>query len=207
MKNWALLAVAFLAVALAGCALQAKKGKDTTPASVVPPSAGNVATSVPKPEPLSTPQTHVDLPPDQQLNPESLAVETTPPSPPPAAAPVPAPTAHRNPPAPTPAKPDTTAPAATEPPPSTPRPAIQEALPDTERNRLLESAKAKRSVVRAWLDSPAAQHLNAQGKRTRGTIEQMLKRSEEAEKHSDAATAAQLADRAAVLMQELQNGR
>ena len=204
MKNWALLAVAFLALALAGCVSHAKPVPQTPP---VPASAGNVAAPVPRPEPLSTPQTRVALPPEQPLNPESLVVEAPPPAPPPAAAPTPAPTARRSPPAATQAKPDTSAPAATEPASPPPRPAIQEALPDTERNQFLQAAKAKRGVVRAWLDSAAAQHLNAQGRRTRSTIEGFLSRSEEAEKRNDAAAAAQLADRAVLLMQELQNGR
>src|ERR1700761_3836638 len=146
MKNWALLAVASLAIALAGCVSHAKPA---LPKDAVPPNAGAVAEPAPAPEPLSAPQTHIQLPPEQPLDQEALVLEheQKPPNPPPttqATNPAPA-TVRRTPPPANAAnsnKPEPT-PAVVEPVP-TQRPPIQEALPDNQRAELLGRVSAKR---------------------------------------------------------------
>jgi hypothetical protein len=148
------------------------------------------------------PQTRVQLPPPQALNPEALAL-APPPQTPPASPPAPpaAPVIRRAPPA-TP-KPEPPPPAAAEP----ARPSIQEVLPEGRRNQLLESAAASRQRIRTWLDSTKAQRLAGQAKLTRDRIQSFLKASTEAERRGDMREAVQLAERAEILIRELQGGR
>jgi len=201
MKEWVLASVAILAMAMAGCISHAKPAA-ATPA--VPVGAGSVAVAAPAAESLSTPQTQVVLPPEQPFNPDSLVVEKATPAPPAPAPPAPAPAAHRSIVAAAPPKPDTP-PETVEAPPA--RPPVEEVVPDAQRDELRGRANTTRKTVREWLDSHSTQHLNAQGKRTRANIESLLQRSEEAERRGDLQAAAQLADRAELLMKELPGGR
>src|SRR5215813_444319 len=70
----ALLAVA-AALALAGCALRAKP---TVTAAASPPKPVIPAAPPPAPAPLSIPQTNVQLPPPQPVNPDALVTEEQP---------------------------------------------------------------------------------------------------------------------------------
>ena len=202
MRLCAPIAAALLATAMAGCILQKKP-----PAVVAAPPPPPVAVVVPTPEPLSIPQTRVKLPPAQPLNPEALTLAPRPETPPPVPAPAqPAvPAARRAPaaPNPPPAKPDAPPPASSEP----ARPSIQEVLPEGARNQLQETAAAKQKRIRAWLDSTAAQGLTGQPKLTRDRIQNFLKASGDAEHRGDIREAVQLAERAEILIQELQGGR
>jgi hypothetical protein len=199
MKLCALIAAALLAMAMPGCAPRGTS-KNAVPAVPVPAVA-----AAPPPEPLSVPQTHVQLPPPQPLNPEAL-VTPPPPVPPPAAAPIQpaAPAARRNPVASSPPpKPDPTPAAAAEPAP----PSIQEVLPEGQRTQLQKDAAESRKRVRAWLDSTAARRLTGQAKLTRDRIQSFLKASDDAERRGDMREAVQLAGRAEILIRELQGGR
>src|ERR1039458_4370752 len=84
MKATALL-TALLSILLAGCELRGKPAK-----SAVPPAAPKpVASAAPAPAPppaLSIPQTRVELPKPQPVDPAALETEATPPEPPPAVA-------------------------------------------------------------------------------------------------------------------------
>ena len=199
MKLCAPIAAALLALATAGCFLSSKP-KAALPAVPVPTPSAPVA---PPPEPLSVPQTRVQLPPPQPLNPEALA--PAPQTPPPTPAPVfpAAPPTRRAPAAPiAPPKPDPP-PAASEP----ARPSIQEVLPEGTRNQYQESVAASRKRIRAWLDSTTAKGLAGQAKLTRDRIQSFLKASGDAERRGDMREAVQLAERAEILIKELQGGR
>jgi hypothetical protein len=201
MKLCAPIAAAFLAIATAGCVLMPK------PKAAIPavPAPATAAVAVP-PEPLSVPQTRVQLPPPQPLNPEALAVEPPPQTPPRAATPAPpavpptrrAPTAASAPP-----KPDPPPPAAAEP----ARPSIQEVLPDSTRNQLQVDAANSRQRIRAWLESTRAERPAGQAKLTRDRIQSFLKASSDAERRGDMREAVQLAARAEILIREMQGGR
>jgi len=156
------------------------------------------------------PQTRVQLPPLQPLDPDALAREPHSETPPPAAVQGQTATpATRRPPAATasnpPPKPDPPAAAVPEPPPT--RPSIQEVLTEGERNQLQEKAANIKKGVRAWLDATPAQRLSGQNKVTREKIQSFLKASDEAERRGDMRDAVDLAARAEILMHGMQNGR
>ena len=199
MRLCAPIAAALLALAMAGCAQHAK------PNAAVPPAPVAAATAVPAAtEPLSVPQTRVQLPPPQLLNPDALALEPQPQTPPPAAvAPPPAsPPTRRTPAASSQPKPDTQ-PASAEP----ARPSIQEVLPESTRNQLKVDAANSRQRIRAWLDSTKADRLVGQAKLTRDRIQSFLKASSDAERRGDVREALQLAARAEILIREMQSGQ
>ena len=207
MKNWALLAVALLALAATGCVSNAKPA---TSLPAVPTGAGTAAqlADAAAAEPLSTPQTHVVLTPEQTFDPEALAVEERPPQPapaqqPPARAAVPRGRAAT---ASTPPKPEAPPAATVEAAPPS-RPPMQESLPDAKISQLRDTANAARKRVHDWLALPATQRLTGQAKTRRDDIEKLVKRSEEAEGHGDFNGAVQYAARAELLMQEFQSGR
>jgi hypothetical protein len=199
MKHCVLIAAAFLTMAMAGCSLRGKPNT-AVPAAPVPAAASAAAPS----EPLSVPQTHVHLPPPQALDPQAL-VPPPPETPPAAVSPVPpsAPVTRRPPAASAPPKPEPTPAVVAEP----ARPSIQEVLPEGQRSKLQEDAAASRKRIRAWLDSTAARHLTGQSKLTRDRIQSFLKASEDAERRDDMREAEQLAERAEILIRELQGGR
>jgi hypothetical protein len=201
MKLCALIASAILAITMTGCALG---GKPKTAVPAVPvPAAAAVASPA---EPLSVPQTHVQLPPPQPLNPEAL-VAPPPQAPPAVVSPVQpaAPATRRVPAASSAPPPPDPAPAVVVAEPA--RPSIQEVLPEGERSKLQNDAAASRKKVRAWLESTSARRLSGQSKLTRDRIQSFLKASDDAERRGDFREAVQLAERAEILMRELQGGR
>jgi len=200
MKLCAPIAAALLALGTAGCSLHSK------PAVVPPPAPAPAAAAVaPPPEPLSAPQTRVKLPPAQPLDPEALALAPPRQAPPQAAVPVsPAVPPARRAPAAASAPPRSDPPAAAAEP---ARPSIQEVLPEGERNQYRESVAAGWKRIRTWLDSASAKGLSGQAKLTRDRIQSFLKASGDAERRGDMREAAQLAERAEILIRELQGGR
>jgi len=201
MKLWVLIATALLAMTMAGCVLRGKP-KAAIPAAPSPAAATEPLVK-PAVEPLSVPQTQVKLWPQQPLDPQALVVESPPQSPPPAAAAAqPSAPATRRPPAAASApKPDPLPVAPAEP----ARPSIEEVLP--ERSQLQEKVAASQKRIRAWLETTTAQRLTGQAKLTRDRIQSFLKASDEAERVGDLREAVQLAERAEILMRELQGGR
>jgi hypothetical protein len=195
MQLSAPIAAALLAIATAGCVRHAQ------PQAAVPAVPVAVPVAVP-PEPLSAPQTRVQLPPPQALNPEALVLAPAPQTPPPAAPPAqPAAPAVRRAPAPPP-KPD--------PPPAAPepaRPSIREVLPEAQRSQLQVDAANSRQRIRAWLDSTRSEPIAGQAKLTRDRIQSFLKASSDAERRGDLREAVQLAERAEILIREMQGGR
>ena len=206
MTRAQVLLVVVLTIPLAGCVLG---GKPTTVAAA--PAPPKPAVPPPPPEPLSIPQTQVELPAPQALNPDAL--NTTPQEEPrPQAQTKPAPQTSRPPRAPTP-QPRATD---TQPPASTPEPAaeqpaeparapIHEIMPDAERNRLRDEAHGHQEETRKLLRE--AKPKTANQKRAKDEINLFLKQSEEAENAGDMRMAESLAERAHILAKELESGK
>jgi hypothetical protein len=186
---------ACLPLALAGCVLRAKPTA-TTPAAVKPaaPSAP------PAPVALSVPQTQVELPRQQPIDPDALAAENTqsvPTETP--AVPRPQPPVRKT----TPSRPETVAPPAAAPPaPEPARQQFQEIVSAADQKRLQESARNRKSEVHRIL----AQFKHpSSGQRTAvANILSLVSLSDEAEKRNDMRQADSLADRALILARDLQ---
>jgi hypothetical protein len=200
----AILAAA-LAISLAGCVVRAKP-KTTAAVPAAPQPAPAPAAPVPPPEPLSIPQTLVQLPPPQPFNPES--VPDLPVATPEAAA---APSRNRNrigSPAPvTPPKPEAAPPVAPPPVVVEPRPPIQEEVSDAEKKRLQESAHARKRLITRWLDTRGRKGFNPQQQGIVDRIHAFLKDSQAAEDRGDMREADAIAEHAQILLRELQNGQ
>ncbi len=201
MKAKVLLA-ALACVLLAGCLLRRTPAK-----SVAPPAApAPLARPAPAPPPpaLSIPQTHVELPKPQPVDPEALETEPPPPpEAPPAAATTPPRSRRANPavsqPAPTP-------PAVAGPPPDT-RETFQEIVPPAELKRLQEDAQARRREANQILEQFGRRQLSRAQQNVAATVRSFLALSDEAEKRNDLRQADSLAERAQILAKELQSGK
>lgn len=90
--------------------------------------------------------------------------------------------------------------------PETARPPIQEILPPAELKRLQDSADTRKRAVRKVLDQMGSRRLNSQREKV-SRIRSFLQLSDEAEGKNDMRTADALAERAQVLVGELQSGR
>jgi hypothetical protein len=204
VKAKALLTVV-AAILLAGCSLRGKPAKS----AVVPAAPKPVVTPAPAPPPpeLSIPQTRVELPKPQPVDPAALATEAKPPE-------VPEP-----PPAVAPARPRRTSPAAgqasspaaagnpaTAAPPE-PRETFQEIVSPAELKRLQDQALARRREANQILDQLGRRQMTGAEQNMAATIRNFLALSEEAEKHNDPRQANALAERAQILAKELQSGK
>ena len=207
MKRAEVALVVAMAIALAGCVLH---GKQQT-AKNTPPAPKPAAEAAPLRN-LSTPQTNVELPPSQPVNPEALAApqppEEPPPSPPPAAAHSGrprsgTPTQHTE--APGPAAPPATQPATPET--EQPRPPIQEIVPAADQKRLQDEAASCQKEIQQRLESIQGRALNHRERQTVTYIESFLKQSEAAEGRGDWRAAAELAERGLALARELTSGK
>ena len=191
-----------LVISLAGCVLKGKPKVATPPAP-----APVVAAPAPPPPPavLSMPQTQVQLPPEQPVDPEALTPATPPAGPPSEAPPPRASRPRRAPAAPatTVAEPPATPPATTEP----ERGPVQEMLSDAEKTRLKNNADTQTRALRAWLNSSRGRHFLNRNDPTAARIQALVKASDEAAEKGDMREASDLADRAVVFMRELQSGR
>lgn len=200
MKVAVLTLTASLALALTGCVL---RGKPQTVQAAPAAPKPTVAPAPEKPaEPLSIPQTRVELTAPQPISTEALA--TTLPAEEPAPAPAtpkpvragPRPTAaHTEPPAqppnPTPNEP-------------TERPPVQELLSADEQRQFLMDMQRSRQEAKQSLDRTSGRRLNRQSQQLKQRVEGFLTLSDDAEKRGDLRQARELAGRAAVLARELQ---
>ncbi len=210
-RGVAILAVA-LATWLAGCSLHSKPKAVAAAPPRPQPAAAVPAVPQPPPSPLSIPQTQVQLPPPQPVNPDALV--TPPPEPPPETSPA-APGTRagrtRNPSsggAPAPPKPEAAPPApAPTPTVEPPRQPIQEMVPQNEQKQLQDSAEGRRKVVQQWLDGLGQKRMTRHQQTTVLRMRAFLKDSEEAEARGDMRQADALAERAQILLRELQNGQ
>ena len=202
---YAILAVA-IAVSLSGCVISGKP-KVTTPPAPQPAPAAVPPAPAPATQPLSMPQTEVKLAPEQPIDQEAFAKDTTttspqeapPPTRPSRPRPRPAPPVATEPPA-APATPPATPPAETE------RGTVHEILPEAEKLRLQNSAQTHRREVTGWLNGSKGRRVDPNNP-TLVRIRSLLAASEEAEGKGDMREAADAADRAVTFLRVLQSGR
>jgi hypothetical protein len=194
----AILAAVFASAlaTMAGCAV--KNSKSATLVAPPTPSPSPAAVKANR-EPLSVPQTQVELPPPQPVNMEALAVPETPApaAPAPAARPV-----RRTPP---PSKPEPVTPAAQPAEPE--RAPIQEIVPADERKRFQESADARKREIRRLLEQAKAHRLTADQRKMVTRIQSFMTQSDDAQKRGDMRQADALAERGLVLAKELAGGQ
>jgi hypothetical protein len=185
---------------LAGCFLHGKQ--PAAPATPAPPAPA--PKSAGPSQPLSTPQTQVELPPQQPVPDAALAAgETAQDMTEPAAPPRPA-KRTPGPPAISPAHPETpAAPAAEEP----ARAPIQEVLSADESKRLQESAAERKREIRRLVELARGRRLNAHETSVVTRIEGLVKLSDDAEAKGDMREADALAERALVLAKDLDSER
>jgi hypothetical protein len=197
-----LLATAVLTLSLAGCITSAKAAKNVPPAPK--PAAPTPAAA---PTALSIPQTQVELPRPQPIDPAALPVESPPAPPPPAQAEAPQPV---HPPAPPPrrpqGRPEATAPTAVTPP-ETERPQMQEIVSAGEVKQLQDSAQTRKREVARILTQLKTRRLNRAQNNVLASINSFVTLSDEAEKHNDMRQADALAERAQILARDLLNGK
>jgi len=193
-----------LAISMAGCAVM----KPKTPAIVAAPPLPATPSNL-KPEPLSIPQTQVELPPFQPVNPDALTT-VQPPEP---AAPAVEPAAAPKPPrrttgAPPKPKPEVTPPPAQPAPPVEPeRPPIQEIVSADERKHEQESGDGHKREIRQLLAQAKAHRLTSEQNKMVKRIQAFVAQSDEAEKRGDMREADALAERGLVLARELAGGK
>jgi hypothetical protein len=201
MRGASCTLVLALAVLLAGCFLQGKQPVARTTPAAPAPAAKSAAPS----QPLSAPQTQVELPPPQPVSDAALAAgEASQEAPEPATPPRPV---RRNPgpPAINPARPETPAPpAATEEPARAP---IQEVLSADESKRLQDSAAQCKREIRRLVEQARLRRLNNHELSAVARIEGMVKLSDDAEAKGDMREADALAERALVLAKDLDSER
>jgi hypothetical protein len=201
MKAKVLLA-ALACFLLAGCLLRRTPAKSVA-APAAPAPLAKPAPAPPSPA-LSIPQTHVELPKPQPVDPEALETEPPPPEAPPAAATTAPPRSRRANPA--VSQPAPTPPAAAGPPPDT-RETVQEIVPPAELKRLQEDAQARRREANQILDQLGRRQLSRSEQNVAATIRSFLALSGEAENRNDLRQADSLAERAQILAKELQSGK
>jgi hypothetical protein len=184
-----------VAISMAGCASNKTKNHAMLTPAPAPPAP---AALKPVREPLSIPQTQVQLPPPQPVNPEALAV----PAPPQAAEPAPAPKPVRRSTTTAPSsKPEPVGPAAQ--PAEQARAPIQEIVPADERKRFQESADARKRETRQLLEQSKAHRLTNDQRKMMNRIQSFVTQSDDAEKRGDMRQADALAERGLVLAKEL----
>lgn len=214
MRRVEAILAAALAIALAGCVV---RGQPKTAAAPPPPQpAAAPAAPAQPPAPLSIPQTQVQLPPLQPLNPDALPPTTVAAEPPADVAPT-APGGRANrgvrPPAANASPPKPEATPAPVPPPAAPavvdapRQPIQEVVSASEQKRLQDSAQARRREIQQWLSTDGRRHMTRHQQSKVTLIRGFLKGSEDAERSGDMRQADALAERAQILLRELQNGQ
>ena len=190
-----------LAISLAGCLLRSKP--KTAAAPPAPQPAPAPAAAAPPPEPLSIPQTQVQLPPPQPVNPEALTVPATEPEPEAAAAP-PRGIRRGGTAIPTPPKPEAAAPVGPPVLPVEPRAPITEMVPPAEQQRLKDSADARKREIQEWLNTHGRKRLKREQQTKVDLMRAFLKDSQAAEDRGDMREADALAERAQILLRELE---
>jgi hypothetical protein len=213
MRRTGILLIGATVISLAGCVLN---GKKSTASAVTPPAPPAVSSSAPPPRrSLSTPQTQVQLPPAQPVNPEALAAAPQPedqveapanPRPPRRVGPSAIPAPPRNTEAAQTAPQPAAAPAAAPPVEET-RPPIGEIVPPSETRKLQDSADAHKREIKQLLDQARAKGLTKRQQTVVEHIESFVKMSDQAQGKGDMRNADALAERALVLAKDLQGAR
>ena len=196
--------VVLIIVSLLGLVSCAKRApKAAVPVTPVAPKPVAPAPP-PPPPPLSTPQTRVELPEYQPLDPAALNTQSTAQDTPPVVKP---PAAPRKP-QPAPAvPPPATPPPATTAPAESPRIAIQEVISPVEFKRLQDQVQGRRREVNQILEQ-LGKRKPVRGQQTIvNDIRNFMSLSDEAEKRNDIRQADAFAERAQILARDLQNGK
>jgi hypothetical protein len=192
----AILAIA-VTISLGGCSL-----KKQPQIAAAPPAPKPAAPAKPA-EPLSIPQTSVELPPPQPIPPDALppAEPGTTPAPPASTSRTQTRAPQQRPGA-QPPKPEPTAPTTPAQPPVAERAPIAEVLSPAEAKRLQDEAHARTNEARQTIARLSARRRNQQ-KSVIDRINVFLTQAQEAERRGDMRQASELAGRAAVLAREL----
>jgi len=192
---------------LAGCMLRGNRTATKVPPAPAPPAASHA----PAPsEPLSVPQTQVQLPPPQPLSQDALATEPAPP-----VVELPEEPAQRPPRRPPAANPPTVSrqePAAPAPiqgpvPPEPERPIVQEKISPEEQKRLIEQLAGRKREIAQNVDQAAARGPGAAERALMDRIHSFVQLADEAAGRGDLRQADALAERAQILSRELQGAR
>jgi hypothetical protein len=201
----AAIVIAALAMLQTACALsgQAKPAAAAAPPAPQPAPAA-AAKPAPAAEPLSVPQTQVQLPAEQQIDLNAVPQLTKPEEP--VSTPPPRntrPVTRPQPKPETPAAPagPVAAPAAPELGP------IQEVLPADERKRYQESADGRKAEIQQILTQVRAHHPTPPQKSAMKRIQTLVDQSDNVEKRGDMRQADALAERALVLAREMTGGK
>jgi hypothetical protein len=88
-----------------------------------------------------------------------------------------------------------------------PSPPIQEILSDSEQKRLQEAADTRKREIKQLLEQANSRKLSRHETSVKKTVESYLKLSDQAELKGDMRQASEIAERAWVLMKDLQSGR
>jgi hypothetical protein len=197
---------ACMAISLAGCVL---RGSPKT-AAAVPAAPKPVASAppAPPPPPLSIPQTNVELPKPQPLDPAAL-ITAPQPEPVPETSTATRSTRRSNTPSQGPAP---NSPTRVETPPAPPqpepeRPPIQEIVPAAEQKRLQDSVQSRKADINRILDQTKNRRLGPLQQGVVRTIRSLVGLADDAEKHGDFRQADALAERAQILAREFQAGK
>ncbi|HTP33097.1 MAG TPA: hypothetical protein VMJ75_13055 [Candidatus Acidoferrales bacterium] len=185
-------------LALAGCAARAK-----TPVAATAPPKSPLPAAPATPPPLSTPQTTIELPKPQPVDPAALETEAPPP-------PLPEPPAPSRPSPPrsrTAPRTEPVAPPAATPVPEPPRQQFQEIISPTELKRFQDSAQARKRDVARILDSLKSRHLSKAQATIVTNIRSFVDLSNEAENRNEMRMADMLAEKAQILARNLDNAR
>ncbi len=211
MRGVQVILAAVLALSLTGCVL---RGKQQKVASATPPPPKPVAEPAPPPPltRLSIPQTDVQLPPPQPVDPEAVA--QIPPAEEPRT-PAPAPNRPSRRPSPSAPKPEpaatqpvtTTAPATPAQPTETDRLPIQEIVPAAELDRFKSETAEYKKEVQNLLGQAQRRHLNRTQLGLVNRINTFVKDSDAAADRNDWRGAHELANRAVALARELTGGK
>ena len=192
---------------LGGCMLRGNRSANKVPPTPPPPAASHV----PAPsEPLSVPQTQVQLPPLQPLSQDALATE-----PAPAVVELPEEPAQRPPrrvPAASPPTVSRQEPAAPAPiqgpaPPEPERPIVQEKTSPEEQKRLTDQLATRKREIAQNVDQAVARGPGAAEKALMDRIHFFVQLADEAAARGDLRQADALAERAQILSRELQGAR
>jgi len=208
MSRSPLILVTAILLAATACQFSGKaQAVKTPPAPVAVPAASAKPAPAP-PEPLSTPQTDVQLPPPQPVSPEALAtIQPTPePAPeppvPPPAKPVRKQTAAK----PEPAAPAQEPPAAAVPPAEEPI-RLQTVLTDDQRRRIAADLDSRKAQITTFLRQVNPRRSSTHQKNMAENVRSLLKVAEDAAKRGDMTSADSLSERALILARELANER
>ena len=208
MRVAGLVAGILLVLGLAGCSLRG--GGKSAKAAPPPPKPAPTASATTPEAPLSVPQTQVQLPPPQPVNPLAVASPQEPqePAPEPAATPQakpprrPAPVAA----APKPVEPPPAV-AVQPPPPVEERPRLQEIVSPEERKKLADQMAARKREIDEALRIAAARPLSDHDRNIVDRIKSFLQQSDLAVARGEIRQAEALSERALILARELRVAR